>query len=86
MLDGSVTLAWLFQDEKDAYGDAIIAKLPHLKMFVPDSGTSRWRTFFWSETSPGGAVRPTRRRGSDSCRSYRSRSTTRPKLVHGPIQ
>jgi hypothetical protein len=35
VLDGSVTLAWLFQDEKDAYADAIIGKLPHLTMFVP---------------------------------------------------
>ena len=26
VLDGSVTLAWLFHDEKDAYADAIIAK------------------------------------------------------------
>lgn len=35
VLDGSVTLAWLFQDEKDPYADAIVAKLPHLVMLVP---------------------------------------------------
>jgi predicted nucleic acid-binding protein len=35
VLDGSVTLAWLFQDEKDPYADAIIARLPHLEMVVP---------------------------------------------------
>ena len=35
VLDGSVTLAWLFHDEKDAYADAIIAKLPNLEMVVP---------------------------------------------------
>jgi len=35
VLEGSVTLAWLFQDEKDAYADAIIGKLPHLVMLVP---------------------------------------------------
>jgi len=35
VLDGSVTLAWLFHDEKDPYADAIIAKLPHLAMLVP---------------------------------------------------
>ena len=27
VLDGSVTLAWLFQDEKDPYADAIVGKL-----------------------------------------------------------
>jgi predicted nucleic acid-binding protein len=35
VLDGSVTLAWLFQDEQDPYADAIIAKLPNLEMRVP---------------------------------------------------
>ncbi len=35
VLDGSVTLAWLFHDEKNAYADAIIGKLPHLVMLVP---------------------------------------------------
>ena len=35
VLDGSVTLAWLFHDEKDAYADAIVSKLPHLEMVVP---------------------------------------------------
>lgn len=35
VLDGSVTLAWLFHDEKDPYADAIIAKLPDLAMLVP---------------------------------------------------
>jgi len=35
VLDGSVTLAWLFHDEQDPYADAIIAKLPHLEMLVP---------------------------------------------------
>jgi predicted nucleic acid-binding protein len=35
VLDGSVTLAWLFQDEQDPYADAIIARLPDLEMLVP---------------------------------------------------
>ncbi len=35
VLDGSVTLAWLFQDEQDPYADAIIARLPNLEMLVP---------------------------------------------------
>ena len=35
VLDGSVTLAWLFHDEQDPYADAIIGKLPHLEMLVP---------------------------------------------------
>jgi predicted nucleic acid-binding protein len=35
VLDGSVTLAWLFHDEKDAYADAIVGKLPALEMLVP---------------------------------------------------
>jgi predicted nucleic acid-binding protein len=35
VLDGSVTLAWLFHDEKDPYADAIVARLPHLEMLVP---------------------------------------------------
>jgi predicted nucleic acid-binding protein len=35
VLDGSVTVAWLFHDEQDPYADAIIAKLPHLEMLVP---------------------------------------------------
>jgi predicted nucleic acid-binding protein len=35
VLDGSVTLAWLFLDEQDPYADAIVAKLPNLEMLVP---------------------------------------------------
>jgi predicted nucleic acid-binding protein len=35
VLDGSVTLAWLFLDEADPYADAIVAKLPALVMLVP---------------------------------------------------
>src|SRR5512135_1118817 len=35
VLDGSVTLAWLFHDERDTYADAIVGKLPHLEMVVP---------------------------------------------------
>jgi predicted nucleic acid-binding protein len=35
VLDGSVTLAWLFHDEKDPYADAILAKVPDLEMLVP---------------------------------------------------
>ena len=35
VLDGSVTLAWLFHDEKNPYADAIVAKLPRLEMLVP---------------------------------------------------
>src|SRR5271166_4915816 len=35
VLDGSVTLAWLFRDEQDPYADAIVARLPNLEMIVP---------------------------------------------------
>ncbi len=35
VLDGSVTLAWLFHDEADPYADAIVARLPALEMLVP---------------------------------------------------
>ena len=35
VLDGSVTLAWLFHDEKDPYADAIVGKLPHIELLVP---------------------------------------------------
>src|SRR5271165_6165935 len=35
VLDGSVTLAWLFLDELDPYADAIVARLPNLEMVVP---------------------------------------------------
>jgi predicted nucleic acid-binding protein len=35
VLDGTVTLAWFFQDEQDPHADAIIAKLPNLEMLVP---------------------------------------------------
>jgi len=35
VLDGSITLAWLFLDEQDPYPDAIVARLPNLEMLVP---------------------------------------------------
>lgn len=35
VLDGSVTLAWLFHDEKAPYADAVISKLPGIEMVVP---------------------------------------------------
>lgn len=35
VLDGSVTLAWLFHDERNEYADAIVARFPAVKMFVP---------------------------------------------------
>jgi predicted nucleic acid-binding protein len=35
VLDGSVTLAWLFHDEADTYADSIVGKLPALEMLVP---------------------------------------------------
>lgn len=35
VLDCSVTLAWLFDDEQDAYADAILARLPSIEMIVP---------------------------------------------------
>jgi predicted nucleic acid-binding protein len=35
VLDGSITLAWLFLDEQDPYADAIVGKLPHIEMLVP---------------------------------------------------
>jgi predicted nucleic acid-binding protein len=35
VLEGSVTIAWLFHDEADSYADAIVARLPALEMLVP---------------------------------------------------
>jgi predicted nucleic acid-binding protein len=35
VLDGSVTIAWLFHDEADPYADAVVARLPALEMLVP---------------------------------------------------
>ncbi len=35
VLDGSVALAWLFQDEQDPYADAIVGRLPSIEMLVP---------------------------------------------------
>lgn len=35
VLDGSVTLAWLFHDEQDPYADSIVALLPVVEMLVP---------------------------------------------------
>ena len=35
VLDGSVTLAWLFHDEQDVYADAIVTRLPNVEMLVP---------------------------------------------------
>ena len=35
VLDGSVTLAWLFHDQKDPYADAIVGKLPGVEVLVP---------------------------------------------------
>jgi predicted nucleic acid-binding protein len=35
VLDSSVTLAWLFHDEKNAYADGIAARFPDLEVFVP---------------------------------------------------
>jgi predicted nucleic acid-binding protein len=35
VLDGSVSLAWLFHDEQDPYADAIVAKFPRVEMLVP---------------------------------------------------
>jgi predicted nucleic acid-binding protein len=35
VLDGSVTLAWYFRDEADAYADAIAARFPAVGAVVP---------------------------------------------------
>jgi len=35
VLDGSVALAWLFDDEKSPYADAILTRLPAIEMLVP---------------------------------------------------
>ena len=35
VLDGSVTMAWLFHDKRDQYADAIVARLPAVAMLVP---------------------------------------------------
>lgn len=35
VLDGSVTMVWGFEDEADAYADAILNKMPQLQAHVP---------------------------------------------------
>ncbi len=35
VLDGSVTMAWLFYDEQEAYADAIANRLPAIELVVP---------------------------------------------------
>jgi hypothetical protein len=48
VLDGSVTLAWLFHDEQDPYADAIVARLPDIDARTP-------------ALTPGDRQRPARR-------------------------
>ena len=55
VLDGSVTLAWLFQDEQDPYADAIITKLPHLEM-LPPAVDLRSQTSSWSASRRKGCT------------------------------
>jgi predicted nucleic acid-binding protein len=35
VLDGSVALAWCFQDEQNQYADAVAARFPNLEVVVP---------------------------------------------------
>jgi hypothetical protein len=35
VLDGSVTMAWGFEDENDDYAAAILDKMPELQAYVP---------------------------------------------------
>jgi predicted nucleic acid-binding protein len=35
IVDCSVTVAWLFHDEKNPYADAVAARLPNLELVVP---------------------------------------------------
>jgi predicted nucleic acid-binding protein len=35
VLDGSVTMAWGFEDEADEYAEAILERMPDLQAFVP---------------------------------------------------
>ena len=35
VLDGSITMAWGFDDEADAYAEAILDKIPDLQAHVP---------------------------------------------------
>lgn len=34
-LDGSVAISWLFHDERNAYADSILTRLPNLELVVP---------------------------------------------------
>ena len=35
VLDGSITMVWGFEDEADAYAEAILDKMPDLQAYVP---------------------------------------------------
>lgn len=35
VLDGSITMVWGFEDEADAYADAILSRMPDLQAHVP---------------------------------------------------
>ena len=42
VLDGSVTMVWGFDDEADAYAEAILDKMPELQAHVPSLWSSKW--------------------------------------------
>jgi hypothetical protein len=52
VLDGSVTLAWLFHDEQDPYADAIVARLPDIEMHARNYKTPTFRENETTRHSP----------------------------------
>ena len=77
VLDGSVTLAWLFHDEQDAYADAIVARLPDIEMHVPRLWHLEVANVLLVGESGAVVRRPTRRLGSASSPGCPSWSTQR---------
>ncbi len=85
VLDGSVTLAWLFLDEQDPYADAIVARLPNLEMLVPRLWHLEVANVLLVGERRRRVPRPIPRNGCRTSPGCRSWSTIRPRPGHGPI-
>ena len=83
VLDGSVTLAWLFHDEQHPYADAIVARLPDIEIHVPRLWHLEVANVLLVGDAGDDARRPTRRAGSAFSPGCRSRSTRRQRCRRG---
>jgi len=77
VLDGSVTLAWYFADEADAYADEVGRQLPAVEAIVPTVWHWRWRTLSAWANPEALDSRPGPRLDQATSSLSRSRSTTR---------